>query len=103
MEQAIFVARIGHEGGDVVLALRGELDSSTVNSLEVAADQIGPCDRLVVDASELSYVSTAGVMALERIRRGLGVEAVVRGARGIHHLLFAFVKIPLARDLPLGA
>jgi anti-anti-sigma regulatory factor len=103
MDQAIFVARIDHEGGDAVLALRGDLDSSTVTALQAAAEQIGPCDRLVVDASELAYLSATGAMALERIRRGLGVDAVVRGSRGLHHLLLASVRVPVAQDLPLGA
>ncbi len=57
------VSRIVTPSGVVVLNLRGSLDAETVHNLEAALQETSEAgeNNLVLDLSELEYISSAGV------------------------------------------
>ena len=59
------------EGGVMVVSLDGGLDGQTVEGFNDAVDKIvaGGMDRLIIDASRMTYVSSLGLATLVRLRR----------------------------------
>jgi anti-sigma B factor antagonist len=63
-------AEIGadREGDSVILAVSGEVDLATADSLDVAIRQVEETEteRIVVDLSDLSFLDSCGLMVLVR-------------------------------------
>ena len=74
-----------------VLWLRGELDLATVGSFAAGLDLFGMVPGLVLDLSELGFVSSTGLSELVRLHHrlvGEGRQLVVRRPQAnVRHLL----------------
>ncbi len=60
----VFSVARTERAGDVVLALRGELDLHSADRLLAAASGLTPGGRLILDLSELTFIDSAGLRAL---------------------------------------
>jgi anti-sigma B factor antagonist len=94
--------------GTAVVHVAGELDLATTPSLSAVLHGLEqPCDRIVLDLSELSFIDSTGlaltVTEYQRASRD-GFDLVVAGAEG--HVLDVLrvtgldVALPLAPDVP---
>ena len=79
-----FTATSSRNGGVTVITLTGELDSLTATVLrdEVARAAKGELDKLVLDMTELTYLSSAGLRGLVFARQKMAddVQIVLVGA-----------------------
>ena len=69
------------ENNKVVACLAGKVDSSNAEEMKTALDEIvtaNPGRELVIDAGELSYISSAGLRVLLRLTRRQGAPLAVR-------------------------
>ena len=85
IDPELFSAEVTKGDGEVVVAVRGEIDIVTAPALwEALVDVIPDTTRLVVDLSETAFIDSTGlgvlVRALKRMRHGGGV-LVLRGPR----------------------
>jgi anti-sigma B factor antagonist len=81
----LFGVEVTQGDGEVVVAVRGEVDLVTAPALwESLVDVIGDTDRLVVDLSATEFIDSTGlgvlVRALKRLRHR-GGELVLRAPR----------------------
>jgi stage II sporulation protein AA (anti-sigma F factor antagonist) len=70
-------ARVEHEGSTLRVALSGELDAHTVSAVADTVDPVlasGSLVSVVFDASELSFMDSAGLSELLRIQRLLAAQ-----------------------------
>jgi anti-anti-sigma factor len=86
-----FEQRLGHR----VAVLRGELDSAAARGL---ADRLTAMDKaaLVVDLSDLTFISAAGVGELLQAKRQLefdGTPLVLLGADGMVRRVFGILQM----------
>jgi anti-anti-sigma factor len=105
-----FEVDVRREQGRTCLALRGELDLSTVGRLEAAlGEHAGSGEALVVDLRELAFVDSTGLRALFTVDASADVT-FVRGSDHVHrvfevtglHERFRFVADPGDLDAPAG-
>ena len=84
-----------------IIELAGFLDAHTVNTFEAHLDEIlqeGP-NRIVIDMSQLIYISSAGIgtlMALtQRLRKGMGDMVLLQPNDKVYKILdlLGFTKI----------
>jgi anti-anti-sigma factor len=79
-----FTATLTTEAGTATIKLSGELDASTASQFHDKLDQASGSDvqALILQAEELSYISSAGLRVLVFARQKLGedVSIVITGA-----------------------
>ena len=85
MDPELFAAEVRNEDGEVVVAVRGEIDIVTAPVLwETIAEVISDTKRLVVDLSETDFIDSTGlgvlVRALKRLRHH-GGDLILRSPR----------------------
>ena len=94
MEPELFAAEVSNEDGEVVVAVRGEIDIVTAPVLwDTIVDVISDTKRLVVDLSETEFIDSTGlgvlVRALKRLRHH-GGDLILRSpkanARKVLHM-----------------
>jgi anti-sigma B factor antagonist len=87
--------------GTITIAPAGELDLSTAPVLERGMEEAAEsgADRMVLDLTQLEFMDSAGVHALERLRaRFDGERLVIRRPRGAAARVLEFTEAAL----PLG-
>ncbi len=82
MADDILNIEYGERDGDIVVRLRGRLDSET--SQRFQEDALGRCSgrSIVLDLTELRYISSAGLRAILVVRR-TGSRIRVENATGL--------------------
>ena len=94
IDPELFGAEIRREDGEVVVAVRGEIDIVTAPALwDVIVEVIADTNRLVVDLSETDFIDSTGlgvlVRALKRLRHH-GGDLILRSpkpnARKVLHI-----------------
>jgi len=85
IDPELFTAEVTTGDGEVVVAVRGEIDLVTAPALwETLVEVIPDTKRLVVDLSETAFIDSTGlgvlVRTLKRMRHG-GGALVLRGPR----------------------
>jgi len=85
VDPELFSAEVTQGDGEVVVAVRGEIDIATAPVLwETLADVLPDTTRLVVDLSETEFIDSTGlgvlVRALKRLRHH-GGDLVLRSPR----------------------
>jgi len=74
-----FTASSSRNGGTALITLEGELDALTAPAFQVEIDQAaeGEVDRLVLDMTSLTYLSSAGLRALVFARQKMADDVKI--------------------------
>jgi len=74
-----FVASSSRNGGTALIRLEAELDALTAPAFQVEIDQAaeGEVDRLVLDMTSLTYLSSAGLRALVFARQKMADDVKI--------------------------
>jgi anti-anti-sigma factor len=74
-----FVATSSRNGGTALIRLEGELDALTAPDFQVEVDRAaeGEVDRLVLDMTSLTYLSSAGLRALVFARQKMADDVKI--------------------------
>ena len=74
-----FAATSSRTGGTALIRLEGELDALTAPAFQVEIDQAaeGEVDRLVLDMTSLTYLSSAGLRALVFARQKMADDVKI--------------------------
>jgi anti-sigma B factor antagonist len=102
-----FEVMVGRAGGTAIVRVAGALDLATVPTLEGVLKRLeDPCERVVLDLSELTFIDSTGLtLAVMQHRRAMsdGFDFVLAGARGpvLRTLRLAGldVALPIAPDV----
>jgi anti-anti-sigma factor len=98
MEQ--FSISAGVREGFQILVVRGELDELTAPKLDAAIDGHRDGRTVVVDLSETTFVSSAGLHALMRDRReSLAIVCPPGNVRRVLDIVQADLRLPIFYDL----